>query len=124
MFVNLGNLGGVVVDRDGRFIGIVFLKIDMYNVEGMVFVIFINDVCKIVKELEYKGKVNYFNIEIKIKNVGDFDDFECNVINLLVKVNYGVLIGEVKENGLGDKVGLKKGDVIVELDGKKIEDNL
>ena len=122
--VNPGNSGGAVVDRDGRLIGIVSLKIDMHNVEGMAFAIPINDVRKIAKELEHKGKVNYPNTEIKIKNVGDLDDSERNAINLPTKVNHGVLIGEVKENGLGDKAGLKKGDVIVELDGKKIEDNL
>ncbi|MCG1317774.1 trypsin-like peptidase domain-containing protein [Staphylococcus epidermidis] len=122
--VNPGNSGGAVVDRDGRLIGIVSLKIDMHNVEGMAFAIPINDVRKIAKELEHKGKVNYTNTEIKIKNVGDLDDSERNAINLPTKVNHGVLIGEVKENGLGDKSGLKKGDVIVELDGKKIEDNL
>ena len=122
--VNPGNSGGAVVDRDGRLIGIVSLKIDMHNVEGMAFAIPINDVRKIAKELEHKGKVNYPNTEIKIKNVGDLDDSESNAINLPAKVNHGVLIGEVKENGLGDKAGLKKGDVIVELDGKKIEDNL
>lgn len=122
--VNPGNSGGAVVDRDGRLIGIVCLKIDMHNVEGMAFAIPINDVRKIAKELEHKGKVNYPNTEIKIKNVGDLDDSERNAINLPAKVNHGVLIGEVKENGLGDKAGLKKGDVIVELDGKKIEDNL
>ena len=122
--VNPGNSGGAVVDRDGRLIGIVSLKIDMHNVEGMAFAIPINDVRKIAKELEHKGKVNYPNTEIKIKNVGDLDNSERNAINLPTKVNHGVLIGEVKENGLGDKSGLKKGDVIVELDGKKIEDNL
>lgn len=122
--VNPGNSGGAVVDRDGRLIGIVSLKIDMHNVEGMAFAIPINDVRKIAKELEHKGKVNYPNTEIKIKNVGDIDDSERNAINFPTKVNHGVLIGEVKENGLGDKSGLKKGDVIVELDGKKIEDNL
>lgn len=122
--VNPGISGGAVVDRDVRLIGIVSLKIDMHNVEGMAFAIPINDVRKIAKELEHKGKVNYPNTEIKIKNVGDLDDSERNAINLPAKVNHGVLIGEVKENGLGDKAGLKKGDVIVELDGKKIEDNL
>ena len=42
----------------------------MHNVEGMAFAIPINDVRKIAKELEHKGKVNYPNTEIKIKNVG------------------------------------------------------
>lgn len=106
--VNPGNSGGAVVDRDGRLVGIVSLKIDMHNVEGMAFAIPINDVRKIAKELEHKGKVNYPNTEIKIKNVGDLDDSERNAINLPAKVNHGVLIGEVKENGLGDKAGLKK----------------
>ena len=41
----------------------------MHNVEGMAFAIPINDVRKIAKELEHKGKVNYPNTEIKIKNV-------------------------------------------------------
>ena len=39
----------------------------MHNVEGMAFAIPINDVRKIAKELEHKGKVNYPNTEIKIK---------------------------------------------------------
>ena len=68
----------------------------MHNVEGMAFAIPINDVRKIAKELEHKGKVNYPNTEIKIKNVGDLDDSERNAINLPAKVNHGVLIGERK----------------------------
>lgn len=31
--VNPGNSGGAVVDKDGRLIGIISLKIDMENVE-------------------------------------------------------------------------------------------
>ena len=46
--------------------------------------------------------MNYPNTEIKIKN--DLDDSERNAINLPAKVNHG----EVKENGLGDKAGLKR----------------
>lgn len=44
--VNPGNSGGAVVDRDGKLIGIVSLKIDMDNVEGMGFAIPINDAQK------------------------------------------------------------------------------
>ena len=54
--VNPGNSGGAVVDKDGRLIGIVSLKIDMENVEGMAFAIPINDVRKIAQQLEDKGK--------------------------------------------------------------------
>ncbi|WP_432715888.1 PDZ domain-containing protein [Staphylococcus saccharolyticus] len=51
-------------------------------------------------------------------------DSEKDSINLPSKVNNGVVIGEVQQKGLGEKSGLQSGDVIVELDGKTIEDNL
>ena len=63
--VNPGNSGGAVVDKDGRLIGIISLKIDMENVEGMAFAIPINDVRKIAQQLEDNGKVQYPNTGIK-----------------------------------------------------------
>ena len=122
--VNPGNSGGAVVDKDGRLIGIISLKIDMENVEGMAFAIPINDVRKIAQQLEDKGKVQYPNTGIKIKNVADISSEEREEANLPSSVNNGVLVNDVKENSLGEKSGLKKDDVIVELDGKTVEDNL
>ncbi|MEX2948035.1 trypsin-like peptidase domain-containing protein [Staphylococcus warneri] len=122
--VNPGNSGGAVVDRDGKLIGIVSLKIDMDNVEGMGFAIPINDAQKIVDHLEKEGKIEYPNTGIKIKNVADIDDDERQSIKLPDSVKNGIIVGEVKPNAPGDKSGLKKDDVIVELDGKRIEDNL
>lgn len=122
--VNPGNSGGAVVDKDGRFIGIISLKIDMENVEGMAFAIPINDVRKIAQQLEDNGKVQYPNTGIKIKNVADISSEEREEANLPSSVNNGVLVNDIKENSLGEKSGLKKDDVIVELDGKTVEDNL
>lgn len=122
--VNPGNSGGAVVDKDGRLIGIISLKIDMENVEGMAFAIPINDVRKIAQQLEDNGKVQYPNTGIKIKNVADISSEEREEANLPSSVNNGVLVNDIKENSLGEKSGLKKDDVIVELDGKTVEDNL
>lgn len=122
--VNSGNSGGAVVDKDGRLIGIISLKIDMENVEGMAFAIPINDVRKIAQQLEDNGKVQYPNTGIKIKNVADISSEEREEANLPSSVNNGVLVNDIKENSLGEKSGLKKDDVIVELDGKTVEDNL
>ncbi|PAK57011.1 serine protease [Staphylococcus capitis] len=122
--VNPGNSGGAVIDKDGRLIGIVSLKIDMENVEGMAFAIPINDVRKIAQQLEDKGKVQYPNTGISIKNVADISSEEREETKLPPSINNGVLINDVKENSLGEKSGLKKDDVIVELDGKTVEDNL
>ncbi|MBC3048319.1 trypsin-like peptidase domain-containing protein [Staphylococcus capitis] len=122
--VNPGNSGGAVIDKDGRLIGIVSLKIDMENVEGMAFAIPINDVRKIAQQLEDKGKVQYPNTGINIKNVADISSEEREETKLPPSINNGVLINDVKENSLGEKSGLKKDDVIVESDGKTVEDNL
>lgn len=122
--VNPGNSGGAVVDKDGRLIGIISLKIDMENVEGMAFAIPINDVRKIAQQLEDNGKVQYPNTGIKIKNVADISSEEREEANLPSSVNNGVLVNDIKENSLGEKSGSKKDDVIVELDGKTVEDNL
>lgn len=122
--VNPGNSGGGVINRDGKLIGIASLKIDMDNVEGIAFAIPVNQAESIAKELEAKGEVKYPNTGIRIMNVADIDDETRQSIQLPEDVKSGVLIGDVKENSTGEKSGLQKNDVIVELDGKELEDNL
>ena len=94
--VNPGNSGGAVIDKDGRLIGIVSLKIDMENVEGMAFAIPINDVRKIAQQLEDKGKVQYPNTGINIKNVADISSEEREETKLPPSINNGVLINDVE----------------------------
>lgn len=122
--VNPGNSGGGVIDQHGKLIGIASLKIDMENVEGIAFAIPVNDATNIAKQLEANGEVTYPNTGVKIANIKDLDDSARQSIQLPSDVNHGVVIGEVKENSLGEKSGLQKNDVIVELDGKEVEDNL
>ncbi|MCY1037607.1 S1C family serine protease [Staphylococcus nepalensis] len=122
--VNPGNSGGAVIDRESKLVGIASLKIDMDNVEGIAFAIPINDAESIAKQLEDKGEVKYPNTGITIANIGDINDSTKQSINLPDDVNKGVFIGEVKKDSLAEKSGLQKNDVIVELDGKELEDNL
>lgn len=122
--VNPGNSGGAVVNRDGKLIGIASMKISMDNVEGMAFAVPVNQVQSISQQLEKKGKVNYPNTGVKIINTNDLDDVGKQSLNLPSKVDNGVVVGAVKPNGLADKSGLQKNDVIVKLDGKQVEDTL
>lgn len=122
--VNPGNSGGAVIDRKSKLVGIASLKIDMENVEGIAFAIPINDAEDIAKQLEAKGEVKYPNTGVKIANIGEIDEATKQSINLPEDVKKGVFIGDVKKNSLGEKSGLQKNDVIVELDGKELEDNL
>lgn len=122
--VNPGNSGGGVIDKNGKLVGIASLKIDMDNVEGIAFAIPVNDAESIAKQLEAKGEVIYPNTGVELANIADIDDTTRQSINLPDDVNNGVLIGNVKDDSIGEKSGLQKNDVIVELDGKEVEDNL
>ena len=122
--VNPGNSGGAVIDRNSKLVGIASLKIDMDNVEGIAFAIPVNDAEDIAKQLEDKGEVKYPNTGVKIANISEVDEATKQSINLPEDVKKGVLVGDVKKDSLGEKSGLQKNDVIVELDGKELEDNL
>ncbi|WP_412519963.1 S1C family serine protease [Staphylococcus simulans] len=122
--VNPGNSGGAVVDQNGKLVGIVSLKIDMPAVEGMAFAIPVNKAVTLAKQLEDKGKIEYPNTGVALSNVAELSDAERNQYQVPKDIQQGALVREVNHNSPGDKAGLKTGDIIVELDGKKIEDNL
>lgn len=122
--VNPGNSGGAVVDSNGKLIGIVSLKIDMPAVEGMAFAIPVNQAMNLAKELEKKGHITYPNTGVALSNVAELSENERHQFNLPNNLDYGAVVREVNANSDAEKSGLKTGDVIVKLDGKKVEDNL
>ncbi|PNZ11415.1 serine protease [Staphylococcus simiae] len=122
--VNPGNSGGAVVNREGKLIGIISLKIDMPNVEGMSFALPVNEVQRITHDLETKGKIKYPDIGMTMTNIADLSSYERQSIKLPQSINNGVVVKNVDSKSLAQKAGLKKDDVIVELDDKLIEDDL
>ena len=122
--VNPGNSGGAVVNKEGDLIGIVSLKINMPSIEGMGFAIPINEAKSVTKELEKNGKVTYPNTGIALENVNDLNNYERSLLKLPNDIKYGILVKKLKDDGLGKKSGLKISDVIVELEGNTLKDNL
>ena len=122
--VNPGNSGGGIIDRDGKLVGIASLKISMDNVEGIAFAIPVNTALSTAQELEKKGEVKYPNTGVKIIDTAELNDDAKASLQLPEDIDNGVVIGEVQENSLAEKSGLQKDDVIVELDGKELEDKL
>lgn len=122
--VNPGNSGGAVVNREGKLIGVVAAKISMQNVENMAFAIPVNEVQKITKELEQKGKIDYPDVGVKMKNIANLNSYERQATKLPGSIKNGVVVDQVDNKGLAEQSGLKRGDVIVEVDGKLLEDDL
>jgi len=113
--INPGNSGGALVDSRGALIGInsaIITRSGGNN--GIGFAIPSNMVKQIAKTLIEKGEIQrgYLGVSIgdltkNLKEVYDND--------------HGALILSVEENTPADKAGLKRGDLIIEIDGKTIK---
>ncbi len=111
--INPGNSGGPLFDIDGRVIGI--NTAITASGSGIGFAVPINMAKQIVDELKSSGKVTRGWIGVKIQDLS-----EDLAKSLGLESAGGALIAEVIGDGPAAKAGLKRGDVVVEFNGKKI----
>ena len=112
--INSGNSGGAFVNSQGQVIGIATLKLSGNGIEGVSFAIPINDTISVYKELIENGKIS--RPYIGFKGV-DLDEATA-IRNGLTK---GIYVDTVLPGSPAEEAGLKAGDVIVEVDDKKVE---
>ena len=117
--INPGNSGGALVNTNGELVGIntaIFSTSGGYM--GIGFAI-PSDMAKSVMEsiLKY-GKVIRGWLGVSIQTLTP--ELEKS---LGLKVNEGALVADVMKDSPADKGGLKRGDVITEFNGKKVEDS-
>lgn len=112
--VNEGNSGGPIFNMYGEVIGIVSAKYASNTIEGLGFCIPINDVANVVTDLIEFGKVvDKAYMGVTVSDVSNIMVSQYNMVN-------GAYVASVEENSCADKAGLKIGDIIVELEGKKV----
>jgi len=107
--INPGNSGGALVNSNGEVIGINTAKISQTGVEGMGFAIPINYVKPIINDLMKYKKVLRPTIGISVM---EYYDRTGNVM--------GMYISRVYPGTGAAKAGLKEGDIILQIDGKKV----
>ena len=118
--INPGNSGGPICNTNGEVIGITNMKLVDSTVEGMGFAIPIEDALLYAETLE-KGKNiirPYFGIGMLDLNNGYY--LWQNGINAPESIKEGIAITQVAENSPAAKAGLKKGDIILSIAGKKV----
>ncbi len=116
--INPGNSGGALVNVRGQLIGIntaIFSTSGGY--QGIGFAIPSNMVRTIMVSLIKEGKVTRGWLGISIQRITPDLAKQFNLTD-----ENGVLVSDVTENGPAEKAGLKRGDVIVEYDGKKTDE--
>lgn len=112
--INPGNSGGALVNSKGEVIGINTAKISVTGVEGLGFAIPINDAKPIVDQLMMFGYVKgrpYIGISGK-----ELSDIIAKRYGLPV----GIYILQVETGSGADKAGIRKGDVLTAIAGKKV----
>ncbi|MEG0826452.1 MAG: S1C family serine protease [Bacilli bacterium] len=121
--INPGNSGGPLCNIDGKVIGINSLKLVEDEIEGMGFAIPIETVMAIIDKLEANEKIVRPYLGVQLIDATNMYQLFYNRITISEKVTSGAVVAYVEDKKPADKAGLKKGDVIVEMNGIKIEDS-
>ncbi|MBS4007689.1 MAG: trypsin-like peptidase domain-containing protein [Clostridium sp.] len=114
--INNGNSGGPLVNLKGEVIGINTAKIKIPGVEGMGFAIPANTVKNITRDLIIHGRI--IRPWIGVYWGGDVDEALSRQLQL--PVTYGVLIQGAAEDSPAARAGIRRGDVIIAMGGKRV----
>ena len=120
--INSGNSGGAICNIKGQVVGITSSKLAGSGVEGMGFAIPINSILSIIDVVESGNKIErpYLGVELKeITNTFILQYYYG--IKISDDVDFGAVISYVEDDTPAAKAGLKMGDVIIEVDGTKVE---
>lgn len=116
--INPGNSGGPLVNLRGEVIGINTAVLDSSMGQGIGFAIPINAAKAMINQVLKNGK--YVRPWIGI-SYGDLTDDARNYFEVPKSVT-GIVVGEVYPDSPAAKAGLKSGDVITEVNRKKVAD--
>ena len=120
--INSGNSGGPLCNANGEVIGITNMKLSSSQIEGMGFAIPIETAIKYAnmmikgEEIErpYLGITMY---DSSAASSWSFFDRGTSAVD-------GIIVNSVQEGSPAEKAGFKKGDQIISIGGKEVEDVL
>lgn len=115
--INPGNSGGALINTKGELVGIntaIFSTTGGY--QGIGFAIPSNMAKSVMNSIIKQGKMirGWLGVHIQPLTPELIKQFN-------LKEDYGVLLSDIVEGSPAEKAGLKRGDVLIEYDGKKVE---
>ena len=120
--INAGNSGGALVNTKGELVGInAMLYSQTGSYSGYGFAIPTTIMNKVVDDLKKYGTVQRALLGITGMDVHKYIDSEKEKGNDTdFGTNDGIYVSTVSDNGAGASAGLQEGDVIVNIDNKKV----
>ncbi len=116
--INPGNSGGAMVNVKGELVGIntaIFSTSGGY--QGIGFAVPSNMAKAVMESLIKNGKVIRGWLGVTVQGITPELSKQFNL-----KEEKGALVGDVIEGGPAEEAGIERGDVIIEYDGKKIDE--
>ena len=122
--INAGNSGGALVNTRGELVGInAMLYSQTGSYSGYGFAIPTAMMNKVVSDLKEYGTVQRAMIGISgrdVKTQVDMEKEEGKEVKDYGTME-GIYVAEVVENSAAEEAGIEKGDVIIEVDGQKVQ---
>ncbi|CAI8979695.1 MULTISPECIES: S1C family serine protease [Bacillus] len=122
--INPGNSGGALFNQNGEVIGINSSKIAQQEVEGIGFAIPINVAKPVLESLEKDGTVKRPAMGVGVASLEEIQPYAVDQLKLPKDVRSGVILSKIYSVSPAEKAGLEQYDVVVALDGQKIENAL
>ncbi len=120
--VNPGNSGGALVNTKGELVGInTLIKSQTGSYIGYSFAVPESIVRKVVVDLKESGVVQRAVLGISYRPV-DQEFVDSMGKELGITDIGGIYVATVQENGAASEAGIRKGDVILSIDGVKLAD--
>jgi serine protease Do len=115
--INPGNSGGPLVDVNGHVVGInTFILSRSGGSEGVGFAAPSNIVRAVYEQIRATGRVRRGEIGVRAQTI---TPHLADALDL--ELSWGVVLGDVVPEGPADRAGLRIGDVVLTLDGKRME---
>lgn len=119
--INHGNSGGPTFDLSGRVVGMNTLGYPTSNGElasGIGFAIPSSTVQRVVQDLRATGTVSRGFLGVQIESLSDESATALGLPN-----SNGALVTDTIDGSPAQKAGIKRGDVILKINGEAVKDN-
>ena len=115
--INPGNSGGPLIDAGGRIVGInTFIFTQSGGSEGLGFAVPSNVVKNVYEQIRKEGHVHRGRIGVHAQTITP-----VIASGLSLPRDFGVIVADVEPDGPADKAGLQIGDIVMHLNGRRMD---